>query len=119
MYKTIQGNDITINWQIKAGDIIIDFTDLSAVVYICDSIGKRVANNVVKDDTGLHFDFLANNQFAGVVRLEVVWVTSNNITKRKIADNVIDYINDPENVDGDIDTIDIITTAYKSAITYS
>ena len=119
MHKIIQGNDVAVNWTIKVKDTIVDFTNLTTAVYICDSIGKRIVTNITKDSNGLHFKFLANNQFAGPVRLEAVWTTNTSGNKRVVADKVIEYINDPENVDDEIDTIDIVTTAYKSVITYS
>lgn len=119
MNKIIQGNDIVVNWNIKVKDTVIDFTNLTATVYICDSIGKRIVNSVTKDAAGLHFSFKSNDQFAGVVRLETVWTTASNGNKRVVANNVIEYVNDPEGIDGDIDTINIVTTAYKSVITYS
>ena len=119
MNKIIQGNDVTVNWQIKVKDSNVDFTSLTTTVYICDAIGKRIVANITKDAEGLHFKLLANNQFAGVVRLEAIWTTVSNGNKRVVADKVIEYINDPENTDGDIDNINIVTTAYKSVITYT
>ena len=119
MYKIIQDNDIAIDWQIRFKNANIDFTNAAVTVYICDSIGKRIVTSLTKDANGLHFIFKGADQFSGVVRLEAVWTTVSSGNRRVVADKVIDYINDPENVDGDIDTVNIVTTAYKSAITYT
>lgn len=115
--RVLLGNDISAVWNVTNANFG-DNVDL----YIVDAKGKRKLDVVISSTSKLTFKFTANNQTLGKIRLEIYWITSNT-NKRIVANNVLEFVDNPENVtlqsDDVITNITLNTTGIKTAITCS
>ena len=117
MDKVLLGNDINVIWDIND----LDLTSKELSVFVISPVGKlRIASPTI---TTTNISFILNEsiQVLGIIRIEAYYKISN-INKRQVVNNVVEFVDNPENVTNQIsliDTINIKTTGIKSVITYS
>lgn len=112
--KVLLGNDIEATWTIQNAN----FGD-TVKLYMIDAKGTRKIDIVKSSVTTFTFKLLASIQTLGKVRLEVYW-TSANSNRRVVANNVIEFVDNPENVtlqsDDIITNIELNTIGNKTTI---
>lgn len=106
--KVLLGNDIDATWTIQNAN----FGD-TVKLYMIDAKGKRQIDVVKTSVTNFTFKLLASIQTLGKVRFEVYW-TSTNSNRRVVANNVIEFVDNPENVT--LQSDDIITNITLNTI---
>lgn len=115
METLLKGNDINVTWSI----VNHNFTSTKPLVYIVDSISKRLVDVIVSNN--ISFKIPGDQQHLGEVRLECFYTKAGS-NKRIVANKVMEFVDNAEavsNQDYEYSNCNILSTGLKSKITFS